>query len=92
MKLERDADGDFFVDPALLAERLRLTTSELQRMMRLGLVTSTVEAGTGPDEGQQRLTVRRGNFVWRAVINAEQQIVSEEALDLLELASKQDRQ
>ena len=92
MKLERDAKGDFFVDPALLAERLRLTVNELQRMMRLGLVTSTVEAGAGPDEGQQRLTVRRGNFVWRAVLDTEQRIVGEEALDLLKLAADQGQQ
>jgi hypothetical protein len=92
MKLERDAKGDFFVDPAILAARLHLTVNELQRMMRLGLVTSTVESGAGPDEGQQRLTVRRGNFVWRAVIDAEQRIVGEEALDLVKLASEQGRQ
>lgn len=92
MKLERDAKGDFFVDPDLLAQRLRLSVSELQRVMRLGLVTSTVEAGTGSDEGQQRLTVRRGNFVWRAVIDAEQRIVGEEALDLLKLAAEQGQQ
>jgi hypothetical protein len=91
MKLERDAHGDFFIDPAMLAERLCLTANELQRMMRLGLVTSTVEAGTGPDEGQQRLTVRRGNFIWRAVIDAEQHIVSEEALDLRKLAAEEGR-
>lgn len=89
MKLERDANGDFFVDPAMLAQRLCLTANELQRMMRLGLVTSTVESGTGSDEGQQRLTVRCGNFVWRAVIDAEQHIVSEEALDLRKLAEEQ---
>lgn len=89
MKLERDADGNFFIDPAMLAQKLCLTANELQRMMRLGLVTSTVEAGVGSDEGQQRLTVRRGNFIWRAVIDAEHHIVSEEALDLRKLAEAQ---
>lgn len=91
MKLERDLYGDFFVEPSLLAERLRLTASELRRMMRLGLVTSSVEAGTGPDEGQNRLTVRRGNFVWRAVLDVNQKIISEESLNLLALSSEQAR-
>ena len=85
MKVERDAAGDFLLDPALLAEKFALDAEDLRRRLRLGLVTSKVEAGMGDDEGRQRLTVRCGNLMWRAVVDASRTVVSEEMLDLDQL-------
>ena len=82
MKLETDSKGDFFVEPSVLADRLGLGTDELRRRMRLGLVTSTVEDGSGQDEGRRRLTVRSGNSVWRAIVDSERTVLSEEAFTL----------
>lgn len=82
MRLERDEQGDFIVDPSILAQRLAMSHEELRRGMRLGLVTSIVEAGAGSDAGRQRLTVRCGNMVWRAVVDARQNVLSEETFDL----------
>ena len=48
--------------------------------MRLGLVTSLVEAGEGEHTGLRRLTVRCGAAVWRAVVDADDQIVEEERI------------
>jgi hypothetical protein len=82
MKLERDPKGDFFIDPSALADRLAVNADELRRRMRLGLVTSIIETGDGEDLGRQRLTLRSGNKVWRAVVDADQNILSEETFRL----------
>lgn len=82
MKLETDSTGDLFVDPGVLAGRLGLGAQELRRRLRLGLVTSAVERGMGEDEGCRRLTVRSGNTIWRAVIDGDNTVISEEAFTL----------
>ncbi|RIK83455.1 MAG: hypothetical protein DCC69_14165 [Hyphomicrobiales bacterium] len=82
MKLERDADGDYVLDPALLTQRLSVPEDELRHLMRLGQVTSVVEAGEGDDAGRQRLSVRCGDMVWRAVVDAQLNVLSEESFDL----------
>ena len=51
MKLGRDGNGDFVLDPAVLTKKLRVDPDRLRRSMRLGLVTSKVKVGTGCDEG-----------------------------------------
>ena len=82
MKLERDGNGDFVLDPAVLTEKLRVDPDRLRRSMRLGLVTSKVEVGTGSDDGTWRLTVRSGNAVWRAIVDGNHEVVGEEAFRL----------
>lgn len=82
MKLNRDDNGDFLIDPSLLTDRFSVSADEFRRHMRMGLVTSVVEIGTGNDEGRRRLTVRYGNSVWRAVVDADQTVLSEEAFDI----------
>ncbi|MEO5323042.1 DUF6522 family protein [Mesorhizobium sp. CC13] len=82
MKLELDQTGDYVLEPAFLAVRLSLEVKELQRRMRLGLITSMVECGIDGDEGRKRLTVRNRNSVWRIIVDAGNCIVSEEAFDL----------
>jgi hypothetical protein len=78
MRIERDQGGDFLLEPAALAEKLSLPPEDLRRRMRLGLVTSLVEAGEGEHAGLRRLTVRCGAEVWRAVLDADGQIVGED--------------
>ncbi|MGN6469712.1 MAG: DUF6522 family protein [Rhizobiaceae bacterium] len=75
--LERDGEGDFLLDPALLAERFALSTERFRRLLRAGHVRSSVEQGLGEDEGRQRLTVRCGNRAWTAVVDAGGNVVSE---------------
>ena len=43
MRFDRDEHGDWLVDPSDLARRLGLTSGDLRRRMRLGLVTSRME-------------------------------------------------
>ena len=78
MRLEQDPRGDYVLDATALAERLSISLEDLRRRMRLGLVTSLVEAGEGEHASLHRLTVRCGAAVWRAVIDAEGQIVGED--------------
>lgn len=82
MRLECSEKGDLFVDPGFLSQRLCLDPRELRRRMRIGLVTSLVETGTGDDEGQRRLTVRCGKTAWRAIVDGGNNITSEELLSL----------
>ena len=77
MRIERVLRGDYMLDAIALAEKLSISLEDLRRRMRLGLVTSLVEAGEGADAGLRRLTVRCGNEVWRAVVDADGQIVEE---------------
>jgi hypothetical protein len=76
-RLERDGEGDFLLDPELLAERFALSAERFRRLVQAGHVRSSVERGTGEDEGRQRLTVRCGNRAWTAVVDAGGNIVSE---------------
>jgi hypothetical protein len=82
MRLECDETGDLFVDPDFLSRRLCLTVEEFRRRLRMGLVTSLVEAGDGDDEGRRRLTVRCGRTAWRAIVDADNEVTSEELVSV----------
>ncbi len=78
MRIERDSCGDFVLDPDELAIKLGLCADELRHRIKVGLVTSLVEAGKGEDAGLCRLTVRCGGAVWRAVVGGDGSIIREE--------------
>ena len=80
MRIERDQRGNYVLEPTALAEKLSIPPEDLRRRMRLGLVTSLVEAGEGEHTGLRRLTVRCGAAVWRAVVDANGRIVGEECV------------
>lgn len=82
MRLERDEKGDLFVDPDFLSAKLRVAPGELRRRMRMGLVASVVEQGIGDDEGRRRITIRSGRTAWRAILDADDRITSEEIVSL----------
>lgn len=76
-KLEHDSDGDFILDPTLLADRFALSAERFRHLVQAGHVRSSVEQGVGRDEGRQRLTVRCGNRAWTAVVDAGGNVISE---------------
>ena len=80
MRIEQDQRGDFVLELSALAEKLSISPEDLRRRMRLGLVTSLVEAGEGEHAGLRRLTVRCGAEVWRAVVDTDDQIIEEERI------------
>ena len=82
MRLESNEKGDLFVDPEFLSKKLCLTSHELQRRMRIGLVTSLVESGADSDRGTRRITVRCGSIAWRAIVDDGNNITSEQLLSL----------
>src|SRR5690606_178899 len=82
VKLERDATGDILIDPLLLSGRLYMSENRLRRLQGIGRVTSLVEAGSGEDEGLTRVTVRCGSCIWRAIVDADLNVVSEESVNL----------
>lgn len=78
MNLQRDARGDFLFESADLASRFGISITQLRRLMRLGLVTSSVETGEGEHQGTSRLRLRCGNRVWSAIVDAHDHVASEE--------------
>ena len=82
MKLEQDDKGDVVVAPAMLAQRLSIPEAALRHLMQDGQVTSVVEVGEGEDAGRRRLSVRCGDTVWRAVVDAGLTVLEEETFDL----------
>jgi hypothetical protein len=77
MRFDRDARGDWLVDPSDLACRLAITSKDLRRRMKLGLVTSRVERDSQEDDGRLRVTVRCGNVAWRGIFDETGCVISE---------------
>lgn len=78
MHVERDQNGDFTFDSVALADRFQLSSEDLRRNIRRGLVTSMVERGEGEDAGTCRLRVKIGNRVWTEILNSEDRVITEE--------------
>lgn len=78
MKVEKTQNGDLMVDPTELADRFGISMDDLRRFFSKGLVTSMVERGEGSHAGTCRLSVKLGNRVWRAIVNSENCVMSEE--------------
>lgn len=78
MMIERDPNGDFILDSSELAQRFGLSLTDLRRHMRHGSLVSSVEIGTAEHEGTKRVSLRLGNRLWRAVLNAENEVQHEE--------------
>jgi hypothetical protein len=77
MYIARDSSGDFVLDPTELATRFALTPDDFRSRMQQGLVLSTVEIGFADDQGTIRLSLRLGNRLWRAVLDAEDRVTTE---------------
>ena len=77
MRFDRDVHGDWLVDPGELACRLGMTSADLRRRMRIGLVTSRIERGSQEDEGRLRVTVRAGTTAWQGTFDTDGELVSE---------------
>ncbi|WFU91731.1 DUF6522 family protein (plasmid) [Rhizobium sp. CC1099] len=78
MQITRDDNGDFILNPAELSSRFGLSGAEFRRKLQMGLVASTVEIGEGEDLGLQRLSLRIGNRIWRAILDNSDTVISEE--------------
>ncbi|MHA7970128.1 DUF6522 family protein [Rhizobium sp. CAU 1783] len=78
MHIERDQNGDFILDPREISQRFGLSPAEFRRHQEQGLVKSTVEIGEGEHAGTSRLSLRIGNRIWRAILDADGGVVSED--------------
>ncbi|KEQ03029.1 DUF6522 family protein [Pseudorhizobium pelagicum] len=71
MNIERDQNGDIFLESAEIAEKFNLSLESLRDFQQRKLVASTIERGEGEDAGSYRISLRIGNRLWRAVVDAE---------------------
>ncbi|MBP1884405.1 DUF6522 family protein [Sinorhizobium mexicanum] len=78
MYIERNQTGDFILESNELAGRFGLSSEEFRQHMRRGSVMSIVERGEAEDAGTCRLSVRLGNRVWRAILDGQGRVASEE--------------
>ncbi|MCA1403967.1 hypothetical protein I6F26_25725 [Ensifer sp. IC3342] len=78
MRIERNQTGDFILESSELADRFGLSSDEFRQHMRRGSVMSMVERGEAEDAGTCRLNVKLGNRVWRAVLDSQGRVASEE--------------
>ena len=72
--LRRDG-GDVVVDVARVAPRLGLGAQEFRNALKHRAVTGTVEVGRDEDAGRMRVTLRRGDRVWRALLEPDGTVV-----------------
>ena len=77
MYIARDDGGNFVLDPSELASKFALTPNDFRSRMQRGLVLSTVETGFGDDEGTTRLSLRLGNRLWQAILDADDRVTNE---------------
>jgi hypothetical protein len=77
MHIVRDSGGDFVLDPVELSSKFVLKPDDFRSRMQRGLVLSRVETGFGDDEGTTRLSLRLGNRLWQAILDAEDRVTSE---------------
>ncbi|CAN7596609.1 DUF6522 family protein [Pararhizobium sp. LjRoot238] len=91
MFVSSQANGDFTLKAAELADRFGLSEHEFHRYMALGLIVGRVEIGSGDQEGTRRLSLRFGNRMWRAIVSADNSIQDEEMAFLRGNVSKRRR-
>jgi hypothetical protein len=91
MHIVRDGGGNFVLDPTELASKFALTPDDFRSRMQRGLVLSTVETGLDDDEGTTRLSLRLGNRVWRAILDAEDRVTSETSTFVQRNGARQSR-
>ena len=75
----RWTEGAVEVDAALIAHGLKLPVAQLMAEMRRGLVYSTNERGIGEDDGRFRLTFCYRERVFRLVVTATGDVISEQS-------------
>ena len=80
MHLDRNGQGDWIIDPEQLASRLDINSGHLRHKIRLGLVTSRVEAGPDEDAGNWRVTVRFGRKAWQGIFDEAGGLTNERML------------
>mgnify|MGYP000736431541 CR=1 FL=1 len=64
-------NGEWVVDPAVVAPSLGLSAAAFRRELRAGRVTGTVEHGEGEDAGRVRLTFRYGGRAWAVRVDPD---------------------
>ena len=80
MRLERNDNGDWMIDPEQLHSRLMINPGVMRQKMRLGLVTSRIERGVDEDLGTSRVTIRVAGSSWEGIFDDAGALISEKML------------
>src|SRR5690606_38460120 len=70
-------DGDFEIDSAVVAKRMRMSVAHFMAELRRGNVVSLVEKGHGEDEGRYRLSFRYGGRHLRVIVGGDGRLIEE---------------
>ena len=74
MKLELTGNG-FTIDAADLGRLLERPPTEVQRLMREGVITTRFERGEGDDEGRSRVTFFDESRRVRLIVDADGEVL-----------------
>lgn len=74
-------DGVIQVDASIIGQHLGLEPYEVQRLMREGKLTSSIERGVDEDEGRYRLTFFHGGRRLRLIIDGAGRIIRRSLVD-----------
>ncbi|WP_336492471.1 hypothetical protein [Methylobacterium nigriterrae] len=77
MRFDRNARGEWLVDPNELARKLGITAQLLKTETALRLVQTHVVMGRGPDEGLSRVRVRYRESIWQGVFDCNGFLINE---------------
>mgnify|MGYP000300024057 CR=1 FL=1 len=64
-------NGEWVVDPHIVAPKLGLSAESFRQAMREGLIAGTVERGEQEDAGRTRLTFRYGRHAWAVQVEPD---------------------
>jgi len=77
MRFDRNARGEWLVNPDELARKLGITAQLLKTETVLGLVRTHVVMGRGADKGRSRVTVQCRDAAWQGVFDGAGYLIHE---------------
>jgi len=77
MRFDRNARGEWMVDPDELARKLGITAQLLKTETVLGLVRTHIVMGRGADKGLSRVRVRCRESIWQGVFDGAGCLINE---------------
>ena len=80
MRFDRNARGEWVVDPDELARKLGISSEQLKTERMLGLVHTRVVTGRGADKGRSQVTVRCREAAWQGIFDCAGCLINERRL------------
>src|SRR4051812_14481702 len=77
MRFDRNARGEWVIDPDELARKLGISSEQLRTEKMLGLVQTRVVIERGADKGRAQVTVRCREAAWQGTFDCAGHLIHE---------------